>query len=159
MKNLIKIFTIILMLSIVAVCATGCDKSDNKTDNSVNSMKATESKTYANIEEYYNNPSFQSEIETEAESVSDTMMLFCYVDNNKLLYEYQYLNQLADDEINSAKNTFDTNLEDSADSIKTLMQELVDYVNEVNPIVVYKYLNADGTVIAEKEFDKSILEG
>lgn len=51
-------------------------------------------------------------------------------------FEYQYLNRIADDEINSAKNSFNTNIGDFEDSIITLIKELVDYVNEENPIII-----------------------
>lgn len=39
-----------------------------------------------------------------------------------------------------------------------LMEELLEYVDIENPIISVKYVNNDGSVIAEKSFDKSILE-
>lgn len=39
-----------------------------------------------------------------------------------------------------------------------LMEELLEYVDIVNPIISVKYVNNDGSVITEKSFDKSILE-
>lgn len=43
-------------------------------------------------------------------------------------------------------------------TVKPLMEQLVGNVKEENPIVVLRFCNSDGSVISEKEYDKTVLD-
>ena len=48
--------------------------------------------------------------------------------------------------------------EEMKSTVKPLMEQLLGNVNEENPIVVLRFCNSDGSVISEKEYDKTVLD-
>lgn len=154
MKKLIKTIAVIMAVSTLSFCISACNKDENSSDNNSSSII---NQHYNSVEDYYNDINIQNLIETTAQSAPDTMFFLCYVIDNQFIYEYQYKTQISDADLDSVKVSFDEMLEVSLATDKVMMQELLNFTNEDNPQIVYKYLNADATIIAEEILDKEIL--
>lgn len=82
----------------------------------------------------------------------------CYAEDNKFVYEYKYLETVGDEALPQIKKAFDEKFEEMKSTVKPLMEQLLGNVNEENPIVVLRFCNSDGSVISEKEYDKTVLD-
>ena len=82
----------------------------------------------------------------------------CYAEDNKFVYEYKYLETVGDEALPQIKKAFDEKFEEMKSTVKPLMEQLVGNVKEENPIVVLMFCNSDGSVISEKEYDKTVLD-
>lgn len=82
----------------------------------------------------------------------------CYAEDNKFVYEYKYLETVGDEALPQIKKAFDEKFEEMKSTVKPLMEQLLGNVKEENPIVVLRFCNSDGSVISEKEYDKTVLD-
>ena len=79
-------------------------------------------------------------------------------EGNKLIYTYQYDEPLIDDTftLEDAQAYFDDAIKQQESTFTTLCSQLPLYIDVKDPVVVLKYIDADGTLIWEKEFKKSV---
>ena len=100
------------------------------------------------------------ETEEQINSSSDQFKLDITVKSDAIIYDYKFNEQIPEDGLDVSREIAEKSFQDSAtvDKIKPLMKLMVQYVEYDNPKVVMKYTNADGSLIFEKTFDKSLLD-
>ena len=98
--------------------------------------------------------------EEQINSSSDQFKLDITVKSDAIIYDYKFNEQIPEDGLDVSREIAEKSFQDSAtvDKIKPLMKLMVQYVEYDNPKVVMKYTNADGSLIFEKTFDKSLLD-
>lgn len=115
------------------------------------SSKSTGSKLYDTVSEYVQSSIFQGQLASMKESMAESDMDIDIVgEGNALVYVYTYpagtptegLAEALESVMQGQEQTFI----DVATSIKAI-------VNEENPVVIVRYVESDGTVIYEQEFE------
>lgn len=115
-------------------------------------------KSFASIEDYINAEETQKAIDSMKKSYECMYDFDCYAEDNKFVYEYKYLETVGDEALPQIKKAFDEKFEEMKSTVKPLMEQLLGNVKEENPIVVLRFCNSDGSVISEKEYDKTVLD-
>lgn len=144
-------------------------QSTTKSENSAATQAATQKATqpsssikrtlFKNVQDYINYPNTQKAIKTTQEQLAAVYSLNCYAEgNNIFVYKYTYKHKIPDKSISTAKENHDIQFEAGSSSFKPLVEELKTYVDVKNPMVKVIFCNTDGSVIAEKTFDTSILD-
>lgn len=136
MKKLFKALVSIAVVTTMAICATGCL---GKTS----------------LEDYVNSDLIQAEVKTANESSSDIKMEI-FAEGDALVYEYTYNETVADeDELELYQQAFETELAKSEAEFVDIADSLYDVTTVKEPSVIVRYLNADGSLIYEQEFEAS----
>ena len=104
---------------------------------------------FKSIAEYLNYPEVKQQIDTLIESMK-SMGLNMKVtgEGNKLIYTYQYIQQAPAGTANALKDSLQT----QAGTFEGVAASLKVAIDVSNPVVVVKYLNADGTLLLSQEF-------
>ncbi len=76
-------------------------------------------------------------------------------DDNTVVYEYTYVDQLSDSKVQSAKKTFDEKLKASESTYISSVEYIEQETGIDGIVIILRYINADGTFIYECSFDKS----
>lgn len=181
MRKITKILTVLAALSVMAVSMAACSNSDKKPSSSVSQPSAqeslwqesssnnseessktskpstsskvsTSSATFANMEEYIASPDGQKIIESTRESAGDDMFFDLKAEGNKLIYEYTYTEQCDEDMVEYMKEYFDSAMSSYESMYKNVVKLITELVNDDNASVAIRYLNADGSLIWEKEY-------
>lgn len=126
------IFSLLLVMSLVALCACGS------------------SKKYSSVEDFVNSDELQSEIAKAIESIEGMGIdLAVSAEGDKFVYTYTY------EEIENFDGMADA-LEQGLNAEK---KTFIDLANEIkgevkveNPIVVVRYVDANGELVYEGEF-------
>ena len=180
MKKALKVIAVTLVLCTAALSFTGCNISLNLkpkansevSDSSVvieedttlveeTTEEVTEDssdKEFADIQEYIDYPVNYEALDSVKESFADTLDFEFYAEDDTLVYEYTYIDQIADGAVDTVKESLDENLESLSSTYKITIRDLVSRVDVEDPKLCIKYVNADGTLITEKTFDKSLLD-
>ena len=130
-----KLFLVIcLCFVIAALCFCGCGGTSTSGD-------------YATLEEYFDqNPDMQ-EVFGESESSIEGTTYECAVSGNDLLYNFTYIEQVPDDQVEAVA----LEVEESQDGAQEGIQTLVDTMEELTGIegvrVVVSFYNSDGSLI------------
>lgn len=136
MKKLFKALVSIAVVTTMAICVTGCL---GKTS----------------LEDYVNSDLIQAEVKTANESSSDIKMEI-FAEGDALVYEYTYNETVADeDELELYQQAFETELAKSEAGFVDIADSLYDVTTVKEPSVIVRYLNADGSLIYEQEFEAS----
>lgn len=136
MKKLFKALVSIAVVTTMAICVTGCL---GKTS----------------LEDYVNSDLIQAEVKTANESSSDIKMEI-FAEGDALVYEYTYNETVADeDELELYQQAFETELAKSEAEFVDIADSLYDVTTVKEPSVIVRYLNADGSLIYEQEFEAS----
>lgn len=103
---------------------------------------------FSTIDEYVKSDAVQSQLES-IDMTGTGMTMDVYGEDNKLVYEYTYDEELDAD---VAAGLLESQLESSSATFENVAKSLSEAVNVDNPVVVVKYLNPDGSEIYSKEF-------
>lgn len=151
MKKLIKLLTCAAMLAMVlslAACGGDDDKSSEKS--------TTEDKkyTYDSIKDFVDSEEFQAELKTLMDSMDQSeMKMEVSGEGNKLIYSYTYTDIVIDDTTKTAMaEALEEGLTAQSSQFTSLAASLTEEINVTDPIVKVEYIDAEGTVIYEKEF-------
>ncbi len=136
MRKIFKSLALISILGALMLGTTACGNNQDSEDS---------------MEKYVKSDEVQSTIETLKESLGSTLDIDIKGEDNKLIYEYAYTSQIED--VESAKSTLDSGLEAQKTTFVNVANSLKDAVDVENPVVVVRYLNADGTLITEAEYE------
>ena len=99
---------------------------------------------------------FQSEIDTVKKSYSSVFDIEAFAEGNTIVYQYTYVNQLSDSQVENAKETIS---EDTLrNAAKTVIQSMSSYFDEPDLAVSYRYYNKDGSLIKQCDFARSEFE-
>lgn len=110
----------------------------------------TSLKLYDTVQEYAESDEVQNEIASLSESYSEMgIELTVTGDDNKLIYTYTYLELVNYDGL--AENLAGS-LESLTDSYTALIDTIKLIVDEENPVVVIRYVDANGEEIYAQEF-------
>ena len=143
-------------------------KSDSSTSSAESKSDSSYSctpggKLYKSVDELFGSSAMESMLEKTEEQInssSDQFKLDITVKSDAIIYDYKFNEQIPEDGLDVSREIAEKSFQDSAtvDKIKPLMKLMVQYVEYDNPKVVMKYTNADGSLIFEKTFDKSLLD-
>lgn len=120
-------------------------------------------KLYDTVDELFGSAAMESMLEKTEETINKSSTEFTLditVEKDAIVYDYKFKEQIPEESLDISRDIAEQSFEDSAtlDKIKPLMKLMVQYVEQDNPKVVMKYTNADGSLIFEKTFDKSLLD-
>lgn len=137
--------------------------SGSKESSSSSGSDILSEKLYKSVDELFGSASMKSMLEKTEETInksSDQFTLDITVEKDAIIYDYKFKEQIPAESLDISREVAEESFEDSAtlDKIKPLMKLMVQYVGQDNPKVVMKYTNADGSLIFEKTFDKSLLD-
>ena len=157
MKRFFAIFICIATALIFVACTYNSETKSSKTETTqISAQNSSGEKSFASIEDYINAEETQKAIDSMKKSYE--CMYDFYAEDNKFVYEYKYLETVGDEALPQIKKAFDEKFEEMKSTVKPLMEQLVGNVMEENPIVVLRFCNSDGSVISEKEYDKTVLD-
>ena len=112
--------------------------------------------------EFIDSDDAQNSIKEEIQKFDDddNISLEMYAEHNKVIGEIKLKWQIRDEDIEYYIDEFNElkNDPEYMSEIKDSMEWIIFYVDEDNPVIVYRVINADGSLITELEFDKTILD-
>lgn len=105
-----------------------------------------------NVQDYLNKPEVKSQLDALIDSMKDAGMNMTVTgEDNKLIYTYTFETQLDD-----ADGTISAGLEEGMkaqeSTFKNIAKSLKDEIKVKDPVVVIKYLNADGSELYTVEY-------
>lgn len=162
MKKIVCIIAAIAMISVFA-CSCGstegkpeaAPKSSSTVSNNSSSSGGSNS-TYTSFSDYVASDTFQSEIESAKSMFKDTFEIEAFAEGNTLVYQYTYVNQLSDAQVEQVQTGMDRdNLKSGA---KAVLKPMKQYFDAPDLGVSYRYYNHDGSKIAQIDFDLSVLD-
>ncbi len=132
-------------------------------DTTLNTEETTDHiKRYRNMAEFIDSDDAQNSIKEEIQKFDDddNISLEMYAEHNKVIGEIKLKWQIRDEDIEYYIDEFNElkNDPEYMSEIKDSMEWIIFYVDEDNPVIVYRVINADGSLITELEFDKTILD-
>lgn len=176
MKRTVKFFAVCAVLSAMIVSMAACNSGKNNSNVSAQSSvgssvessaessvessaessdevsKLMSSKyQFANLQEYLDSDVVQNELATLKESVKDSGMSVevKVEDESKFIYEYTYEEQ---QDVSGADEILLSQLENNSSTFNSGVEQFKSIIDDSNISVVVRYINADGTLICEKEF-------
>lgn len=154
-KKLAKLLICIFMLGIVFSLGA-CESDDDKSnENETSNYSSNSEKMYSSIKEYVESDEFQNMLKKQMSSDKDASpSMEVKGEGNKLVFSYQYTKPLIDDTftLEDARKLFDQAIEQTASTYTNICSKLPLIIDVKDPVVVLKYIDADGTLIWEKEF-------
>lgn len=112
---------------------------------------------FASIQEYVESPQIKSQTEeVQKKAKEQNMLMETTADGDKVIHSYTHIVSVDAD---STKVALDRHMEKNKASVAMVLMGIKDAVDVENPILVYRYFNADGSPIAEYEFRDSELNG
>ncbi len=169
-----RLLTLLLATTVACSLFAGCGskkddskKSDKKTtvekttddtdDEDDDDSTSSNSGMFDTVEDYINEPAIKKQLDSAVSSMStDGMTIKMEADEDTLYYIYQSGDQLVGTEacptLDDAKAVFDPIMSQLESQMVNVANSLKPYVNQDTIKVVVRYLDADGTVIAEGEF-------
>lgn len=103
------------------------------------------------VQDYLNRPDVKKQLDTARTQIESMgMKLDIKGEDNKLIYAYTYGTQIDDAE--AAKAALEQAIKSEDATFKATAQELKKVGKVNDPVVVIKYLNADGSEIFSKEY-------
>lgn len=156
-KNLLRVVAcaVVMTMSLsLFACSKDEDKdTKSKTEESSKTEDADDDssdKEFASIEEYVNSDIMQAEINSMLDSVQEQgMKMEVKGEGNKLIYSYTYTEMENED---GMKEALEAGLDSQKGTFVSVAQSLETIVDVENPVVVVEYIDANGTVIASREF-------
>ena len=117
------------------------------------SSPSTTSGKYSSIQEYIDLPAFQSQLKSLKNSAGSIMNIEIKAEGDALVYEYQYTSQMGSAVADSLKSQLAS--QNITNVFNNVVTELKNKTTVANPYVIVRYLNKDGSVLAEKTFKGS----
>ena len=164
-KHIIAAILAALTVSAAAVSLTACGGSNGSSstaDPSTTSSAAassaaasTASGKYATVEEFVNSAEVQKQLESVKGSVKSMGLedVRFKAEGNALVYEYQ----CAENESDYMREHLNTqmNSESGVTTFTNIVKELKSKTAISDPVVIVRYLNKDGSVLAEKTYTEN----
>lgn len=108
---------------------------------------------FATMKEYAESPEIQKQMETMADLYKDSGLTFTMTgEGNKLIYTYTYPEGMVTSGI---KDAMDGVADQMAPTFELIAETLKNVVEVENPVLVVKYMDADGTELYSREFSSS----
>ncbi len=108
---------------------------------------------YATMKEYAEAPEVQKQMETMADLYKDSGMTFTMTgEGNKLIYTYTYPEGM---NTSGMADAMDGIADQMAPSFELIAESLKNVVEVDNPVLVVKYMDADGTELYSREFSSA----
>ena len=163
MKKISIIASFALAVCLSAFALTGCGEKAESTSQAAAETTVAEtteaekssnsSGKFASIEDYLNDPTVKSALDTTINSSStDDLTLEVKAEDNKLIYEYTYTEVYEADSVELMKESLATASDSFSSTFNGVVNSLEAAVDVENPVVVTRYNNGDGTLIYEQEF-------
>ncbi|MCH5301181.1 MAG: DUF4854 domain-containing protein [Ruminococcus sp.] len=173
MKKLFKKVISIAVLSLVVIGAASCGGNANTTepaaeettteattadaaqDDDSDSSAALGLTKFKTVDEYAKSDILKEQMESIKDSFAGTFEFDIYGEGNTFVYEYKYVDQIADSLVETTKETLDSSLESQKSVFVNIANTLPTVVemDKADAKVAVRYLNADGTLITEAEFN------
>lgn len=112
-------------------------------------------KKYATLEEFINSDEAADTVEMAQDSLENSGMDFSLEaeGQNRLIYKYTFKTQLSDDVVEQAQEKLDGVLDSYQDLYNRSVEQVENVVDVDDLVIVLRYVNADGTTIAEKSYE------
>lgn len=148
-------------LTVVALSFNACgdgkeSKAASKDSTSVSESTDDDSESsavlgkYDSVADYVNSDLIQNQISSIKESLAESgMEMEVTGEDNKLIYTYAYTELT---EVDGMADALASGLDAQADTFKSVAKSLRAAVDEENPVVVVRYLDANGDEIYSQEF-------
>ena len=103
------------------------------------------------VEDYLSKPEVKAQMDAMSDSLgSSGMQIEISGEGNKLIYAYTFESQL--DNLDEVKTALEDAMEAQASVFSSIATTLKTEAKVSEPVVVVRYLNADGSLILEKEY-------
>lgn len=122
---------------------------DNKDDNA---NGADSNKMYSSIKEYISSDDVKKMVDSMNSNIEEFEMNI-KAEDNALIYEYIYTEAIPEESIALVEETLKGAAENQESIFNNILDSIKLYVDVDAPVVLLRYYNADGTLIAEIEFD------
>lgn len=124
------------------------DSTSESTDDDSNSLAGLGK--YDSVADYVNSDLIQNQISSIKESLAESGMdMEVTGEDNKLIYTYTY-SELT--QVDGMADALASGLDAQADTFKSVAKSLKAAVDEENPVVVVRYMDANGDEIYSQEF-------
>ena len=114
------------------------------------SAPSTTAGKYNSIDEYINLPAFQSQLNSLKKSSSSLMDIDIRAEGNALVYEYKYTSNQTSAVADALKSQLAG--QNITNVFNNVVKELENKTTVSDPYVIVRYLNSDGSLLAEKTF-------
>lgn len=157
-KKLAKLLICVSMIGLVfslGACGSDDDSNTGKPATQATTKKQSSSKQYASIKDYVESPEFQAQVKSMLEGSEESGISMTITgEGNKLIYTCTFAEQMIDDDLSleDARTSLENTLEAAASQYTTICKQLPIYIDVKDPVVVVRYIDADGTTIYEREF-------
>ncbi|WP_405355262.1 DUF4854 domain-containing protein [Ruminococcus sp.] len=157
MKRIFAVIVCVVMMFAFSACGNAEKTENNLFESAEVTQNNSGEKMFSSMEEYVNAEGMQNAIADMKKSLSGMYDFNCIAEGDSLVYEYRYKETVGEDALAEVKSAFDNKFEEMKPTVKSLMKQIVENVDVQEPRVVLRFCNSDGSVIAEKIFDKTIL--
>ena len=108
---------------------------------------------YKSLDEFFANPEIKAAFDSQAKQYSNSLLdtYFTVENGSQFVYNFKYKSQAP--ATDSDKKYLDTSLESNKASYNQIANLLQTYIVDNSITVVVRYINADNTVIIEKQFN------
>lgn len=129
--------------------ASSSESSSNVSSSSISSMNT--------IEEYIE--AMRPQIESISDSFKDVFEISVSSEgDDTLIYQYAYKEQLEVPDAEIFEETMETTLKSSYSTFGSMLETIRDTLDIDDPKLIVRYLNADDSVLYEKELTLSVIE-
>ncbi len=105
------------------------------------------------LQTYIESDSFKEQVESMTSQFESMLDIDVRVEGSKLIYDFTYKTQIADDLLDTVKSTLDSTFNSMASTYENIANTIKEEVGVENPVVVIEINNADGKNITSIEFN------
>lgn len=130
------------------------NETDDLTIPTIETEVANSDKPFESLSDYWYSEEAQATIEQimSAQANNEIYVFNMYFEDNRCIYEYRYINQIPDEKIDSDIESLSQYLNQNSSVFVNAANTLNSIINQ-HCSVVCRYLNEDGSLIYEQEFD------
>lgn len=133
---------------------TSSSANSSKSSSNVSSSSTSSMNT---IEEYIE--AMRPQIESISDSFKDVFEISVSSEgNDTMIYQYAYKEQLEVPDAEVFEETMETTLKSSFSIFGSMLESLKDTLNIDDPKLIVRYVNADDSILYEKELTLSVIE-
>lgn len=131
--------------------------SSASSSNSSSNVSSSSTSSMSTIEEYIE--AIRPQIESISDSFKDVFEISVSSEgDNAMIYQYAYKEQLEVPDAGIFEETMETTMKSSYSVFGSMLESLRDTLNINDPKLIVRYVNADDSILYEKELTLSVIE-